>query len=416
MAYTTSRNPFHDYHSAANYLVTIGKQASAPAFSRVCGGKDFPAPRPGVAYYPLGRSIANQLKALPAKFPDFSLEQYIIMPDHVHLVIDVHKRTDWHLGDLVANLKVAVNAETGLNDIFTDNYHDRILRKQDSLKVMINYVKSNPERFIIKKDHPEYFTNPQLLILWDKPYVCYGNFLLLRNPNRSCVKISRSYTAEQLNALTREWDETTRCNGVLISPFISKAEKAIFSREDEAGANFILITRDELRPRFKPQGKLFRLCAEGRLLIVSTNKEALGEKISRAEAVEMNELAARLAAEQLPEQLSLKPLRADEWKEAHLRQNAANASRKPRAEARPDEPRAKARPNEPRAEARPSFEREPHPSGRGERQQEGEQQGPESSPSFGGEQPGPESSPSLGGEQRGPESSGQHSFEKRAEL
>ena len=360
MAYTTSRNPFHDYRSSAIYMVTVCKEARIPVFSRVCGGKDFPAPKPGVMYSHIGRAISDQIRNLPSRFPEVRIQQYVIMPDHVHLVVHVLRRTDWHLGDMIANFKVAVGKQAGITGLFTPNFHDRILRKQDSLSVMINYVKSNPERFLIKKEKPEYFTNTQVFELWGQTFTAYGNFLLLGNPTRTAVKVSRKFTDEQVDAIRRDCEETVRSGGVLVSPFIHPKEKEIFRRGVETDANFILLIRNELKPRFKPMGMLFKLCSQGRLLIIGPQIDGLKPKLCKEEAEILNGLSRRFASEELPP-LSLRSLTTEEWEARHLQLNKQRAQQaqkpepKPRAEARP-EPRAEARPK-PRAEARPISER-----------------------------------------------------------
>lgn len=119
------------------------------------------------------------------------------------------------------------------------------------------------------------------------------------------MRISRRYTESQLAALHQEWEETIRSHGVLVSPFISPREKEWEKRGIEEGAGVILITREVFRERFKPSGRLFDLCADGRLLLISTGKSVSDEKLTRQEALAMNELAERIA-DGLPLDLRLK--------------------------------------------------------------------------------------------------------------
>ena len=108
-----------------------------------------------------------------------------------------------------------------------------------------------------------------------------------------------------MEELQKDWEETIRANGVLVSPFISDREKYWERRAIAERAGVILITRDEFGERYKPGGKFFDLCAEGRLLIISTGEGAKGGKLSRAESLAMNDLAARIAAG-VPEDLRLR--------------------------------------------------------------------------------------------------------------
>lgn len=63
--------------------------------------------------------------------------------------------------------------------------------------------------------------------------------------------------------------EYVRNGGVLVSPFISPGEKDIARAALDAGGSVILMKPDGFKPYFKPHGKYFDLCAQGRLLILA---------------------------------------------------------------------------------------------------------------------------------------------------
>lgn len=309
MEYSNSRNPRHDYTSKSIYLLTLCKSEGVEDFSHCVGDLGRQNAYPGVMASRVGEAIKDALRQIPVNYPFARIIRYIVMPDHIHFILEYLQPSDIQLGDIVANFKIAVGNSLGTKGIFKPGYHDRILRHKGQLSRMIHYVMDNPRRRIIKAGHPEYFSKPHTIELGNRQYVIYGNFQLLRHPVISQVRVSRSFTAEQLEQLNKEWEDTIRCGGVLVSPFIAKGEKDIMLKGIEEGASLILITRDEIRERFKPSGKLFDLCAEGRLLILSTQKGVWEPRISKAEATVMNELACRLAMEALPDKLILKPFR-----------------------------------------------------------------------------------------------------------
>lgn len=81
---------------------------------------------------------------------------------------------------------------------------------------------------------------------------------------------------------------------VLVSPFISQAEKAIRAEAESLGAKIILITHEAFPERFKPSAHDFDLCSKGRLLIISLGLTA-GTGLSRALCMQMNDLAEAIA-------------------------------------------------------------------------------------------------------------------------
>lgn len=301
MAYHKSRSKTHDYRSRCIYLITIVKADTTPVLSHTFGGLHSAVSVPGVRTTAAGDIIKAQLRNIPLNFPEARLLQYIVMPDHLHFVIDIQRPTTYHLGELISAFTGDCTRAAGFAESFFEpGYHDRILRHKGQLRNMIDYVRDNPRRLIIKREHPDYFNKPQQLRIGENSYTVYGNFLLLRNPTISAVRISRSFSEQELKAHHADWEETIRDNGVLVSPFISAAEKQVRDKAIADGGNIILITREEMEEKFKPSGRMFELCSEGRLLIISTGRAGISSAISRSEALAMNALAETIASDSRP--------------------------------------------------------------------------------------------------------------------
>lgn len=290
-----TRSPHHNYRSKSIYLITLNKAPGVPDFSILYGNESVFYKNAGVRYTPLGRIISASLHNIVDNFPEVKLLPYIMMPDHIHFMLFVTKATPYHLGTVVQDFTGNCTRSFNQSSVFEAGYHDRILLHRNQLERMRNYVFDNPRRRLVKAYNREFFTTPKILCFNGREYLIYGNFFLLRNPHLSSVKISRGDTHESLLAKKRDWAETLRSDGVLVSPFISPEEKEIEMKAIEAGANIILISRDQIGERFKPSGFHFDLCARGRLLIVSTFRSGQNSKLGRGEALEMNQLAEALS-------------------------------------------------------------------------------------------------------------------------
>lgn len=285
------RCPSHDYRSKTVYLITINKSPSIPDFSSCYGKKDLFYQDAGIKYFDIGRRIKDELWNIRNKFKYAEVKQYVVMPDHIHFILEIQNRTDYHLGDLISIFKHTINDYTGIDGVFEDGYHDRILRGPGQYDRMVHYVKDNPRRRFIKTNLREFFGQPKLINLAGSDYIIYGNFFLLKNPVFSNVRFSSKYSVAEMEIRYREWDETIRSNGVLVSPFIHQKEKEYRDLAIANGANLIQFTRNPIGDRFKPSGRFFDLCAEGRLLLISTYQSGQVEKITRGEALAMNALA-----------------------------------------------------------------------------------------------------------------------------
>ena len=99
-------------------------------------------------------------------------------------------------------------------------------------------------------------------------FEAYGNWDLLSEFQRVPVKISRKYSETELLSWKKLWHTNILNDGVLVSPFINPKEKKVRDWAMDNGGSIILLTHEPFSERFKPQGKMFDLCAEGRLLII----------------------------------------------------------------------------------------------------------------------------------------------------
>ena len=73
---------------------------------------------------------------------------YVVMHDHVHLVIRP-QRAGTHLSRIIAMLKSAAMVEIRRYSSrfrWQRGYHERVVREGDDLEAMINYVLQNPAR------------------------------------------------------------------------------------------------------------------------------------------------------------------------------------------------------------------------------------------------------------------------------
>lgn len=284
------RAPWHDYYSRCMYMVTVNKAMGAPAFGRLCGG--------AIALSSCGEIIEAEIKATPTYNPQLRILEMVVMPDHLHFLVFVTEPTKKHLGDIVKAIKSAATSKirkhTGQPDltVFEDGFHDRIIMHAGQRESVANYIRQNPHRLAIRKVHPDFFRRINTLNVGGKNYQAYGNIHLLDNPFREQVVVHRADSEHTKARKHERWLYAAANAGVLVSPFISPAEKAIQAQACDEGGRFVLIVPEPFPEKYKPTGKNFALCEEGRLLIVSAG---IDEKtLSRSSCLKMNTLAAEL--------------------------------------------------------------------------------------------------------------------------
>lgn len=237
------------------------------------------------------------------------LKKIVVMPDHVHFIIHVREYLPAHLGRYISRLKTVctlavselpgypVDTDGNPLHIFEDNYHDRIIRNDSMLETERRYLDDNPRRYLLRKQHPEYFSSPVRITINGEHYSAFGNILLLKDIHPEPVIISRRYTTEHLSRLKAGWEEAARSRKALVSPFISKPEKEIKKAVLESGGRIIEILDNGFPERYKPSGTAFDLCLEGRLLqIAPLVYETSKIPLTRNRALELNATARQIAA------------------------------------------------------------------------------------------------------------------------
>lgn len=344
----------HDYRSVSYYMITLGKNPAYTApfcriFDAALNPPDFTSARrrsdeltPGIKRILLPRNASVRDKAgtagssvpgapavplpavelsdsgafLRAGFRDFFrtesailLKKIVVMPDHVHFIIHVREYLPTHLGRYISRLKTVctlavselpgypVDTDGNPLHIFEDNYHDRIIRNDSMLETERRYLDDNPRRYLLRKQHPEYFSSPVRITINGEHYSAFGNILLLKDIHPEPAIISRRYTPEHLSRLKAGWEEAARSRKALVSPFISKPEKEIKKAVLESGGRIIEILDNGFPERYKPSGTAFDLCLEGRLLqIAPLVYETSKIPLTRNRALELNATARQIAA------------------------------------------------------------------------------------------------------------------------
>lgn len=298
------RSFYHDYHNPFIYHLILKKRRGFEPFGTVMGDAKIPYGNPGCAAIQeslAGWVIAKMVLRLPHDYPILKLHQFCVMPDHVHLLLQVLLRSNHHLDFYIDWLKQRIatrySAEKRLqissDEIFDDGYCDKPLYDEQSLDNWYRYIRENPHRLAMRMQYPQFFRRARNLIIDGTQYQAYGNLFLLRNPDKVAVKISSKYSEEEKLAKRRNWLESAARGTVIVSPFISPAERDIRTDAENLGAKIILITHEAFTERFKPAKHDFDLCAAGRLLIISFGGPQ-GAPLTRESCHAMNALAAKI--------------------------------------------------------------------------------------------------------------------------
>ena len=111
-----------------------------------------------------GRIVDASLRAIPDHFSSVILDEFTVMPNHVHLIVIINDARAQHaapvLGTIVRSFKSAVtkniNKSRGTpgTKVWQRNYYERIIRNDGELNRIREYVVNNPANWDTDEHNP----------------------------------------------------------------------------------------------------------------------------------------------------------------------------------------------------------------------------------------------------------------------
>lgn len=262
----------------------------------------------------LGEKIKEEIQAIPAHHPEMRILRFVIMPDHIHIVLQVAARLKRMLGSELAGFFGACSKASsrlqGLTEVKTlfETFHDRVILSHEQLDRAVKYVEDNPRRYIYRRRYPDLFRRYLHLEVAGHEYAAFGNIFLLKEICLLPVRIHRRWSEREFQEYSDHCRAEIDRGAVPITPAIHPAEKAIVQYARDNGGRMIMLKDQGFEERFKPKGADFDLCCDGRLLLLAPWPENVGRKSTSgyAEFHRMNDLALSIASLPHSERLLLK--------------------------------------------------------------------------------------------------------------
>lgn len=297
----------HDYRDPFFYMITITTHQRRPWFG-VCENNACTLSADGLL-------VRDLWYRIPHDTPQIELSTLCLMPDHLHGIVHVTEHMEKPVGVPLRAFKSQCTSalrkrhgDAALT-LWNPGYNDRVVWRRGSLRAYRHYILDNPRRYCLKKAHPDLFrtvTGLQHAALPpDQRWDGYGNLFLLDRPEKLAIRVSRKASADEIAAL-REQTLTEAAQGtVIVSPFISPGEREIATAIlDAPVGDVILLKPDGFPPLFKPNGRYFDLCVQGRLLILSRSVATVyggATPLTRETCLALNAASAHIAEADIPE-------------------------------------------------------------------------------------------------------------------
>ena len=100
-----------------------------------------------------GDAVYRGICAVPVRYPMISVDNYAIMPNHVHLLLQIHSDADGRqmaaptISTVVNQMKGAVSKEVG-RSIWQKGFYDHVIRGEGDYREIWQYIEGNPGKWM----------------------------------------------------------------------------------------------------------------------------------------------------------------------------------------------------------------------------------------------------------------------------
>jgi len=108
--------------------------------------------RPQIRLSEYGIIVNKSIQEIPVHYPQIIVDKYIIMPNHIHMILKLSGNKDGRampaptISTVINQLKGAITKQIGFS-MWQKLFHDRIIRDEIEYQNKLNYIEENPARW-----------------------------------------------------------------------------------------------------------------------------------------------------------------------------------------------------------------------------------------------------------------------------
>ncbi len=156
----------YDYANNGYYFITIGSKNKENIFGEYnkCVGEGLASSRNNIQLSKIGKIIDKQWNDIPNQCNNIELDEYIVMPNHIHGILivnknDINKREGASPSPTISNIIGSFKSKCSIGylkyikqnnldisgQIWQRSFYDHVIRNERSLNAVREYISNNPE-------------------------------------------------------------------------------------------------------------------------------------------------------------------------------------------------------------------------------------------------------------------------------
>ena len=144
-----TRLPGYDYSGAGGYFVTLCTKGREHLLSSIRVGSDALI-GPQVGLTEIGKLVDESIQSAKQAYETVSIPCYVVMPNHVHLLIVLEKgpmgASGPTVGMVVRGIKTKVSRALGYS-VWQEKFYDHVVRNHEDYLRVWEYIDSNPAKW-----------------------------------------------------------------------------------------------------------------------------------------------------------------------------------------------------------------------------------------------------------------------------
>ena len=151
----------YDYSAPNAYFITICTQNRKNIFWPDVGAAIGRPQDLSLTHY--GFLAKQCILDIPNRYPSISLDHYVIMPNHIHLLLQIKSGDDGRpmaaptISTVINQVKGAITKQIGF-PIWQKGFHDHVVRGKNDYLEIWNYIEGNPSQWLADTLHPQNHT------------------------------------------------------------------------------------------------------------------------------------------------------------------------------------------------------------------------------------------------------------------
>ena len=140
----------YDYSTPNAYFITVCTQDRKNLFWTDVGAAI--SRQENVSLTDLGIVVKQSIDEIPEHYPAITVDNYVIMPNHIHLLLQINADIDGRpmaaptISTVVNQMKGVISKRAGFS-VWQKGFYDHVIRNDNDYRDIWNYIEGNPGKW-----------------------------------------------------------------------------------------------------------------------------------------------------------------------------------------------------------------------------------------------------------------------------